>query len=100
MTTKARSSRRRRPARVWTISFSRIMRTSVDVFLRQPALGIERGFAAHGGGGNGLLIHRIGHVSSRKNTLHIRQRSRWVLQYDKTLGINADLAIQESRVGS
>ena len=59
----------------------------MNIFFCKPAFGVESGFAAHAGGGDRLLVGRIGNVPGGKNALHASQRAEGILQCDETLGI-------------
>ena len=48
---------------------------SVNVFVGQPALGIQGGLAAHAGGGDGLLVDRVGDVAGSEDAFDAGRRA-------------------------
>src|SRR6186713_1217477 len=51
----------------------------------EPALGVERGLAAHPGRRNGLLIRRIRHVAGGEDAFDAGPRAAAVLQLDEAV---------------
>ena len=68
-------------------AFNLLLPNLLNVLLCQPAFGVEGGFAAHGGGGNGLLISRIANVAGGEDAFHARQCAVRLGQHDETAGI-------------
>ena len=67
----------------------------------QPALGIERRFAAHSRGGDRLLINRIGHVAGGEDALDARGCAEGFgqLRQLKPLSSQFELTFEKLRVG-
>src|SRR5689334_1900346 len=49
---------------------------SMNAFFGQPTFGIQGSLAAHAGGGDGLLVDRVGDVAGGENAFHARRRAK------------------------
>ena len=66
---------------------------------RQPAFGVQAGLAAHAGGGDGLLVGRVGDVAGGEDAVDAGGRAERVLEDDEALGVGLELAAEELGVG-
>src|SRR5688572_15919557 len=69
----------------------------VDALRREPALGVERGLAAHARGGDGLAVGAVGDVARGEDALDVGRGAPGVLELHVARGVGGDLALEEAR---
>src|SRR5579872_574145 len=82
-----------------TPSLRRSVSGSMNILFGEPAFGVEGGFAAHAGGGDGLLVDRVGDIAGGEDAFHAGGGTERVFEDDEALGVELELALEELGVG-
>ncbi len=72
---------------------------SMNSFVGEPAFGIEGGFAAHAGGGDGLFVDGVGDVAGGEDAFDTGGGAEGVFKDDEAFGVGGELVVEEFGVG-